>query len=183
MFLWLSSVSYFCLPAESRLHHLPRSVGPDVTGSTAPVSGERKSSAPVHSSQPVLFTFDVPVRHSHHGSLSNSAPQDYLLLHQCMSRKTESARWESRPSDVLCRFPAFRYCRSTHRFTALPQLRSPLRVKTTVAVGGRVIDLCVCMWSSLMKRWHQTEVITLKLDGGNKAKLYVFIFTKNKHRK
>uniref|UniRef100_A0A8C7I7F7 GRB2 associated binding protein 2 n=1 Tax=Oncorhynchus kisutch TaxID=8019 RepID=A0A8C7I7F7_ONCKI len=26
------------------------------------------------------------------GSLSNSAPQDYLLLHQCMSRKTESAR-------------------------------------------------------------------------------------------
>ncbi|PWA28055.1 hypothetical protein CCH79_00012092, partial [Gambusia affinis] len=71
---------------------MPRSVGADVTGSMAPVSGERKSSAPVHSSQPVLFTFDVPVRHSHHGSLSNSAPQDYLLLHQCMSRKTESAR-------------------------------------------------------------------------------------------
>uniref|UniRef100_A0A3Q2C634 GRB2-associated binding protein 2 n=1 Tax=Cyprinodon variegatus TaxID=28743 RepID=A0A3Q2C634_CYPVA len=64
----------------------------DVTSSMAPISGERKSSAPVHSSQPVLFTFDVPVRHSHHGSLSNSAPQDYLLLHQCMSRKTESAR-------------------------------------------------------------------------------------------
>uniref|UniRef100_A0A3B5L871 GRB2-associated binding protein 2 n=1 Tax=Xiphophorus couchianus TaxID=32473 RepID=A0A3B5L871_9TELE len=76
----------------SNLSSCSISDSPDVTGSMAPVSGERKSSAPVHSSQPVLFTFDVPVRHSHHGSLSNSAPQDYLLLHQCMSRKTESAR-------------------------------------------------------------------------------------------
>ncbi|XP_031647324.1 LOW QUALITY PROTEIN: GRB2-associated-binding protein 2 [Oncorhynchus kisutch] len=69
----------------------------DLSSSLTPLTRERKSSAPVHSSQPVLFTFDVPVRHggshSHHGgSLSNSAPQDYLLLHQCMSRKTESAR-------------------------------------------------------------------------------------------
>ncbi|XP_071214063.1 GRB2-associated-binding protein 2 isoform X5 [Salvelinus alpinus] len=75
-----------------------RSLAADL--SLTPLTRERKSSAPVHSSQPVLFTFDVPVRHggshSHHGnhggSLSNSAPQDYLLLHQCMSRKTESAR-------------------------------------------------------------------------------------------
>lgn len=95
---WVRSICQLCGfnqsddTHESRLHHMPRSVGADVGGSTGPVSGERKSSAPVHSSQPVLFTFDVPVRHSHHGSLSNSAPQDYLLLHQCMSRKTESAR-------------------------------------------------------------------------------------------
>ncbi|XP_061136938.1 GRB2-associated-binding protein 2-like isoform X2 [Syngnathus typhle] len=80
-----------------RLTHMPRSVGADVSSSAAaPLSavtgGGGKLSAPVHSSQPVLFTFDVPVRHSHLNALSNSAPQDYLLLHQCMSRKTESAR-------------------------------------------------------------------------------------------
>lgn len=84
--------SNFFLSADGRLHHMPRSVGADVTGSMAPLTGERKPSAPIHSSQPVLFTFDEPVRHTHHSSLSNSAPQDYLLLHQCMSRKTESAR-------------------------------------------------------------------------------------------
>lgn len=82
----------FLVSADGRLHHMPRSLASDISGSVAPLTGERKPSAPIHSSQPVLFTFDVPVRHSHHGSLSNSAPQDYLLLHQCMSRKTESAR-------------------------------------------------------------------------------------------
>ncbi|XP_010738022.1 GRB2-associated-binding protein 2 isoform X3 [Larimichthys crocea] len=95
---WVRSICQLCGFNQSddnhdgRLHHMPRSVGADVTGSMAPLTGERKSSAPIHSSQPVLFTFDVPVRHSHHSSLPNSAPQDYLLLHQCMSRKTESAR-------------------------------------------------------------------------------------------
>uniref|UniRef100_A0A3Q3E192 GRB2-associated binding protein 2 n=1 Tax=Labrus bergylta TaxID=56723 RepID=A0A3Q3E192_9LABR len=94
---WVRSICQLCGFNQSddnhgRLHHMPRSVGADVPGSMAPLTGERKPSAPIHSSQPVLFTFDVPVRHSHHGSLSNSAPQDYLLLHQCMSRKTESAR-------------------------------------------------------------------------------------------
>uniref|UniRef100_A0A3Q1GU85 GRB2-associated binding protein 2 n=1 Tax=Acanthochromis polyacanthus TaxID=80966 RepID=A0A3Q1GU85_9TELE len=95
---WVRSICQLCGFNQSdeshdgRLHHMPRSVGADVTGSMGPLTGERKSSAPIHSSQPVLFTFDVPVRHSHHSSLSNSAPQDYLLLHQCMSRKTESAR-------------------------------------------------------------------------------------------
>uniref|UniRef100_A0A665TQR0 GRB2-associated binding protein 2 n=1 Tax=Echeneis naucrates TaxID=173247 RepID=A0A665TQR0_ECHNA len=95
---WVRSICQLCGFNQSddnhdgRLHHMPRSVGADVTGSMTPLTGERKSSAPIHSSQPVLFTFDVPVRHSHHSSLSNSAPQDYLLLHQCMSRKTESAR-------------------------------------------------------------------------------------------
>eukprot|EP00064_Thunnus_orientalis_P008524 superscaffoldBa00001019_g8547 len=95
---WVRSICQLCGFNQSddnhdgRLHHMPRSVGADVTTPLAPLSGERKSSAPIHSSQPVLFTFDVPVRHTHHSSLSNSAPQDYLLLHQCMSRKTESAR-------------------------------------------------------------------------------------------
>ncbi|CAI5692949.1 GRB2-associated-binding protein 2 isoform X3 [Oreochromis niloticus] len=95
---WVRSICHLCGFNQSdeshdgRLHHMPRSVGADVTSSMAPLTGERKSSAPVHSSQPVLFTFDVPVRHTHHNSMSNSAPQDYLLLHQCISRKTESAR-------------------------------------------------------------------------------------------
>nr|XP_057936189.1 GRB2-associated-binding protein 2 isoform X1 [Doryrhamphus excisus] len=99
---WVRSICQLCGFNQSddnhhdgRLQHLPRSVGTEVGGSVAPLSGgerHRKSSAPVHSSQPVLFTFDVPVRHSHHSALCNSAPQDYLLLHQCMSRKTESAR-------------------------------------------------------------------------------------------
>ncbi|KAM7398994.1 hypothetical protein PAMP_018290 [Pampus punctatissimus] len=95
---WVRSICQLCGFNQSddnhdgRLHHMPRSVGADVTTPLAPLTGERKSSAPIHSSQPVLFTFDVPVRHTHHSSLSNSAPQDYLLLHQCMSRKTESAR-------------------------------------------------------------------------------------------
>lgn len=71
--------------------HMLRSIAGDLSSSLAPLIGERKTSAPSHSSQPMLFTFDMPVRHSH-GSLSNSAPQDYLLLHQCMSRKSESAR-------------------------------------------------------------------------------------------
>ncbi|XP_077397129.1 GRB2-associated-binding protein 2 isoform X3 [Festucalex cinctus] len=97
---WVRAICQLCGFNQSddnnhdvRLQHLPRSVGADVPGSAAPLSAVGgKLSAPVHSSQPVLFTFDVPVRHSHHSALSNSAPQDYLLLHQCMSRKSESAR-------------------------------------------------------------------------------------------
>ncbi|XP_036393039.1 GRB2-associated-binding protein 2 [Megalops cyprinoides] len=71
--------------------HTPRSMAADLRGSMAPLIGERKVSVPAHSSQPLLFTFDMPTRHGH-GSLSNSAPQDYLVLHQCMSRKAESTR-------------------------------------------------------------------------------------------
>ncbi|KAM9812368.1 GRB2-associated-binding protein 2-like isoform X4 [Syngnathus typhle] len=101
---WVRAICQLCGFNQSddnnhdvRLTHMPRSVGADVSSSAAaPLSavtgGGGKLSAPVHSSQPVLFTFDVPVRHSHLNALSNSAPQDYLLLHQCMSRKTESAR-------------------------------------------------------------------------------------------
>ncbi|XP_045560115.1 GRB2-associated-binding protein 2 isoform X2 [Salmo salar] len=109
---WVRSICQLCgfNQSEQNNHdgrsstaHMGRSLAADLSSSLTPLTRERKSSAPVHSSQPVLFTFDVPVRHggshSHHGnhgnhggSLSNSAPQDYLLLHQCMSRKTESAR-------------------------------------------------------------------------------------------
>ncbi|KAG7483906.1 hypothetical protein MATL_G00043260 [Megalops atlanticus] len=74
--------------------HTPHSIASELSGSMAPVIGDRKSSVPIHSSQPVLFTFDVPPRHTH-SSLSNSAPQDYLFLHQCRSRKTESPRSSS----------------------------------------------------------------------------------------
>ncbi|XP_071214061.1 GRB2-associated-binding protein 2 isoform X3 [Salvelinus alpinus] len=97
---WVRSICQLCgfNQSEQNNHdgrsstaHMGRSLAADL--SLTPLTRERKSSAPVHSSQPVLFTFDVPVRHGNHGgSLSNSAPQDYLLLHQCMSRKTESAR-------------------------------------------------------------------------------------------
>ncbi|XP_052324681.1 GRB2-associated-binding protein 2 isoform X3 [Oncorhynchus keta] len=98
---WVRSICQLCgfNQSEQNNHdgrsstaHMGRSLAADLSSSSSltPLTRERKSSAPVHSSQPVLFTFDVPVRHG--GSLSNSAPQDYLLLHQCMSRKTESAR-------------------------------------------------------------------------------------------
>ncbi|XP_026883476.2 GRB2-associated-binding protein 2 isoform X2 [Electrophorus electricus] len=79
--------------------HISRAMAGDLSSSLVPLAGERKSTVPSHSSQPMLFTFDMPVRHSHgnlsHGNLSNSAPQDYLLLHQCMSRKSESTRSSS----------------------------------------------------------------------------------------
>ncbi|XP_061916974.1 GRB2-associated-binding protein 2 isoform X1 [Entelurus aequoreus] len=99
---WVRSICQLCgfNQSEDNQHdgrHLPRSVGADAGGdSVAPLSGgdhhhhhhhRRAAAGPVHSSQPVLFTFDVPARHS-----SSSAPQDYLLLHQCMSRRAESAR-------------------------------------------------------------------------------------------
>uniref|UniRef100_A0A8C6S0S0 GRB2-associated binding protein 2 n=1 Tax=Neogobius melanostomus TaxID=47308 RepID=A0A8C6S0S0_9GOBI len=77
---WVRSICQLCGFNQSDDNH-GRASGP-----LAPNSGDRKS-VPIHSSQPLLFTFDVPVR-----PLSNSAPQDYLLLHQCISRKTESAR-------------------------------------------------------------------------------------------
>ncbi|XP_042626885.1 LOW QUALITY PROTEIN: GRB2-associated-binding protein 2 [Cyprinus carpio] len=97
---WVRSICQLCgfNQSEDNHHddrssttHISRSLANDLGGSLAPLIGERKTSVPAHSSQPMLFTFDIPVRHSH-SSLSNSAPQDYLFLHQCMSRKSESAR-------------------------------------------------------------------------------------------
>ncbi|XP_043927247.1 GRB2-associated-binding protein 2 [Protopterus annectens] len=68
----------------------PRSSPADLGHSNQHLLRVRKSSAPAHSSQPTLFTFD----NSSHvpPPLSASAPQDYLFLHQCMSRRTENAR-------------------------------------------------------------------------------------------
>lgn len=83
--------SFLHTDERSSASHGSRSLANDLGGSLAPLIGDRKSSVPAHSSQPMLFTFDLPVRHSH-SALSNSAPQDYLWLHQCMSRKSESAR-------------------------------------------------------------------------------------------
>ncbi|XP_064208199.1 GRB2-associated-binding protein 2-like isoform X1 [Anguilla rostrata] len=75
--------------------HGPQPMASELSGSMAPLIGDRRSSAPSHSSQPLLFTFDMPTPRHTHGKLSNSAPQDYLFLHQCLSRKTESSRSSS----------------------------------------------------------------------------------------
>ncbi|XP_061484966.1 GRB2-associated-binding protein 2 isoform X1 [Rhineura floridana] len=76
------------IPAMS---HGPRSSPAELSGSNQRLLRERKSSAPSHSSQPTLFTFDSPANHIR-TTLSASAPQDYLFLHQCMSRKSENTR-------------------------------------------------------------------------------------------
>ncbi|XP_074839401.1 GRB2-associated-binding protein 2 isoform X1 [Carettochelys insculpta] len=71
--------------------HGPRSSPAELNSSSHHLLRERKSSAPAHSSQPTLFTFDSPTNHVQ-TTLSASAPQDYLFLHQCMSRKSENMR-------------------------------------------------------------------------------------------
>ncbi|KAM9319798.1 GRB2-associated-binding protein 2 [Gastrophryne carolinensis] len=73
------------------VNHGPRSSPAEFT-STHHLLRERKTSAPAHSSQPTLFTFEAPSNHLHQTTLSASAPQDYLFLHQCMSRKAENMR-------------------------------------------------------------------------------------------
>ncbi|OCT96210.1 GRB2-associated-binding protein 2 [Xenopus laevis] len=74
------------------LRHGPRSSPAEFNNSSHHLLRERKSSAPSHSSQPTLFTFESPSNHAHRTSLSTSAPQDYLFLHQCMSQKSETMR-------------------------------------------------------------------------------------------
>uniref|UniRef100_H3A4A7 GRB2 associated binding protein 2 n=1 Tax=Latimeria chalumnae TaxID=7897 RepID=H3A4A7_LATCH len=71
--------------------YTPRSSPADLSSTAQPLITDRTSSAPSHSSQPTLFPFDAPSSHLQ-TTLSASAPQDYLFLHQCMSRKTENAR-------------------------------------------------------------------------------------------
>lgn len=76
------------------MNHAPRSSPAELSSASHHLLRERKSSAPSHSSQPTLFTFDSPASHLQ-STLSASAPQDYLFLHQCMSRKSENARYWS----------------------------------------------------------------------------------------
>uniref|UniRef100_A0A8C6XFK8 GRB2 associated binding protein 2 n=1 Tax=Naja naja TaxID=35670 RepID=A0A8C6XFK8_NAJNA len=71
--------------------HGPRSSPAEFSGSNQRLLRERKTSAPSHSSQPTLFTFESPSNHIR-STLSTSAPQDYLFLHQCMSQKSENTR-------------------------------------------------------------------------------------------
>ncbi|KAI6079180.1 GRB2-associated-binding protein 2 isoform X2 [Aix galericulata] len=79
------------LRSIASMNHAPRSSPAELSGANHHLLRERKSSAPSHSSQPTLFTFDSPAGHLQ-STLSASAPQDYLFLHQCMSRKSENAR-------------------------------------------------------------------------------------------
>ncbi|KAE8627810.1 hypothetical protein XENTR_v10007170 [Xenopus tropicalis] len=74
------------------LRHGPRSSPAEFNNSSHHLLRERKTSAPSHSSQPTLFTFESPSNHAHQTALSTSAPQDYLFLHQCMSQKSETMR-------------------------------------------------------------------------------------------
>ncbi|XP_040820018.1 GRB2-associated-binding protein 2 [Ochotona curzoniae] len=72
--------------------HGPRSSPAEFSGSSQHLLRERKSSAPSHSSQPTLFTFEPPMSNHVQPTLSTSAPQEYLYLHQCISRRAENAR-------------------------------------------------------------------------------------------
>ncbi|EPY75761.1 GRB2-associated-binding protein 2 [Camelus ferus] len=64
----------------------------ELSSSSQHLLRERKSSAPSHSSQPTLFTFEPPASNHVQPALSTSAPQEYLYLHQCISRRAENAR-------------------------------------------------------------------------------------------
>ncbi|XP_034522160.1 GRB2-associated-binding protein 2 isoform X1 [Ailuropoda melanoleuca] len=76
----------------SSASHGPRSSPAELSSSSQHLLRERKSSAPSHSSQPTLFTFEPPVSNHMQPALSTSAPQEYLYLHQCISRRAENAR-------------------------------------------------------------------------------------------
>ncbi|XP_019385966.1 PREDICTED: GRB2-associated-binding protein 2 [Crocodylus porosus] len=98
---WVRSICQICGFNQSEentdtLRNIPMSHGPrsspaELNGSNHRLLRERKSLAPSHSSQPTLFTFDAPANPIQ-TTLSASAPQDYLFLHQCMSRKSENTR-------------------------------------------------------------------------------------------
>ncbi|NXQ12464.1 GAB2 protein, partial [Peucedramus taeniatus] len=99
---WVRSICQICgfnqseentdtLRSIASMNHAPRSSPAELSSASHHLLQERKSSAPSHSSQPTLFTFDSPASHLQ-STLSASAPQDYLFLHQCMSRKSENAR-------------------------------------------------------------------------------------------
>lgn len=85
----------------SSASHGPRSSPAELSSSNQHLLRERKSSAPSHSSQPTLFTFEPPVSNHMQPTLSTSAPQEYLYLHQCISRRAENARQETVSSSWL----------------------------------------------------------------------------------
>lgn len=76
----------------SSVNHGSRSSPAELSSSNQHLLRERKSSAPSHSSQPTLFTFEPPLSNHMQPTLSTSAPQEYLYLHQCISRRAENAR-------------------------------------------------------------------------------------------
>ncbi|PNJ51073.1 GAB2 isoform 7 [Pongo abelii] len=100
---WVQSICQICgfnqaeestdsLRNVSSAGHGPRSSPAELSSSSQHLLRERKSSAPSHSSQPTLFTFEPPVSNHMQPTLSTSAPQEYLYLHQCISRRAENAR-------------------------------------------------------------------------------------------
>ncbi|ELV13890.1 GRB2-associated-binding protein 2 [Tupaia chinensis] len=100
---WVQSICQICgfnqaeestdsLRNLSAATHGPRSSPAELSSSSQHLLRERKSSAPSHSSQPTLFTFEAPVPNHVQPALSTSAPQEYLYLHQCVSRRAENAR-------------------------------------------------------------------------------------------
>ncbi|XP_043547605.1 GRB2-associated-binding protein 2 isoform X2 [Chiloscyllium plagiosum] len=68
----------------------PRSSIVDFGGSVQALVGDHSTHSSSHASQPSVFTFENPIQAQ--PILSSSAPQDYLFLHQCMSKKTENSR-------------------------------------------------------------------------------------------
>uniref|UniRef100_UPI00398F1C4C GRB2-associated-binding protein 2 n=1 Tax=Pristiophorus japonicus TaxID=55135 RepID=UPI00398F1C4C len=68
----------------------PRSSIADFGGSVQALVGDHSIQSSSHASQPSVFTFENPIQVQ--PILSSSVPQDYLFLHQCMSKRTENAR-------------------------------------------------------------------------------------------
>lgn len=100
---WVQSICQICgfsqaeesadsLRNISSASHGARSSPAELSSSNQHLLRERKSSAPSHSSQPTLFTFEPPMSNHMQPTLSTSAPQEYLYLHQCLSRRVENTR-------------------------------------------------------------------------------------------
>uniref|UniRef100_A0A452F163 GRB2 associated binding protein 2 n=1 Tax=Capra hircus TaxID=9925 RepID=A0A452F163_CAPHI len=100
---WVQSICQICgfnqaeestdsLRNISSAPHAPRSSPAELSSSSQHLLRERKASAPSHSSQPTLFTFEPALSNHVQPALSASAPQEYLYLHQCISRRAESTR-------------------------------------------------------------------------------------------
>ncbi|XP_042190231.1 GRB2-associated-binding protein 2 [Callorhinchus milii] len=75
----------------------PHSYPPDFGGSVQTLIGDHGFQASLHTSQPSVFTFENPIQVQ--PILSPSAPQDYLFLHQCISKRTENASSQHDPAE------------------------------------------------------------------------------------